>query len=90
MLRHAALEMFLSDHQTMTIFFILLHHAHTFDIRIYLDIGTGKSRPLINIMAKSQELGREWCVVLVDAYIFTGENCTTAFKGKGKVTPLKN
>ena len=69
------------------IFFILLIHAH--DLTIYLDTGTGKHRSLINISELAAEFGKEWCSTLLGLYVFTGEDCTSAFKGKGKVTPLK-
>ena len=39
--------------------------------------------------ALSDEMGKDWCVVLLSFYVFTGEDCTIAFKGKGKVTPMK-
>ena len=71
------------------IFFILLHHCHKFKINIYIDIGTGKHRKLVDITQLGHELGPEWCEALLGLYIFTGEDCTSAFKGKGKVNPLK-
>ena len=71
------------------IFFILLLHAHDLEITIYVDIGTGKKRRLINISELASTLGKEWCTTLLGFYVFTGEDCTSAFKGKGKVTPLK-
>ena len=39
------------------IFFILLFHAHHFNIIIYLDIGMGKYWRLINMSALSDEMG---------------------------------
>ena len=30
-----------------------------------------------------------WCTTLLAFHVFTGEDCTSAFKGKGKVAPLK-
>ena len=71
------------------IFFILLFHAHDFNIEIFLDIGSGKNRQLINVTMKAKNLGKEWCSALMGIYVFTGEDCTSAFKGKGKVNPLK-
>lgn len=71
------------------IFFILLHHAHDLDITVYIDIGTGKHRKLICITEIANEHGRDWCRTLLGFYVFTGEDCTSAFKGKGKVSPLK-
>ena len=71
------------------IFFILLHHANDRKIIIYVDIGTGKKRRLINVSELAVNFGREWCSTLLGFYVFTGEDCTSAFKGKGKVRPLK-
>ena len=39
--------------------------------------------------ALSEETGKDWCDVLLSFYVFTGEDCTSAFKGKCKVAPLK-
>ena len=71
------------------IFFILLYHAHTIDLTIYLDTGSGKHRQLINISELAESLGEEYCSTLLGYYVFSGEDCTSAFKGKGKVAPLK-
>ena len=71
------------------IFFILLHHSHSIKLAIYLDTGTGKHRRLINVTELGESLGREYCSTLLGFYVYSGEDCTSAFKGKGKVTPLK-
>ena len=34
-------------------------------------------------------LGESYCKTLLGFYVFTGEDCTSSFKGKGKVAPLK-
>ena len=54
-----------------------------------MDIGKGKKRRLVNVSELASTLGKEWCTTLLGFYVFTGENCASAFKGKGKVTPLK-
>lgn len=71
------------------IFVILLHHAHTISLTVYVDIGTGKHRQLINVTELATSLGQPYCSTLLGFYVFTGEDCTSAFKGKGKVAPLK-
>ena len=71
------------------IFFILLHHSHKINITIYKDIGTGKNRRLTDVTKFGESLGMEYCSTLLGFYVFTGEDCTSAFKGKGKVAPLK-
>ena len=59
------------------------------DITIYLHTGRGKKRQSINVSEKTNEFGKEWCKILLGIYVFTGEDCVSAFKGKCKVTPLK-
>ena len=71
------------------IFVILLHHANTLDLTVHLDTGVGKQRKLINVSELAAELGEDYCETLLGFYVFTGEDCTSAFKGKGKVGPLK-
>ena len=71
------------------IFFILLHHTPKISLTIYLDIGTGKHRQLINISELAESKGAEYCTTLLGLYVFTGEDVTSSFKGKGKVGPLK-
>ena len=71
------------------IFFILLHHCNDLDITIYGDIGKGRQRRVINITELGRSLGRQWCEILLALYVFTGEDCTGAFPGKGKIKPLQ-
>lgn len=70
-------------------FFILLAFASSLAIIIYLDTGTGKGRQLVNVSVIADEIGEEWCQALLALYIFTGDNVNSAFKGKGKLVPLK-
>ena len=71
------------------IFFILLHQANAIPLTIFLDIGSGKHRQLINLSEFAESKGDEYCSTLLGLYVFTGEDVTSAFVGKGKVTPLK-
>ena len=71
------------------IFFILLYHAHNIDLTIYLDTGSGKHRRVINVTEQAQLLGEPYCAALLGLYVWTGEDATSAFKGKGKVGPMK-
>lgn len=52
------------------VFFLLLCHAHDFTIIIYLDIGTGKHRKLVNITELANDLGEEWCSTLLGFHVF--------------------
>uniref|UniRef100_UPI00358EA075 uncharacterized protein isoform X2 n=1 Tax=Myxine glutinosa TaxID=7769 RepID=UPI00358EA075 len=71
------------------ILMILLYHTSRINLSIYLDHGSGKHRTLINVTELSESLGPDYCSTLLGFYVFTGEDCTSAFKGKGKVNPLK-
>lgn len=71
------------------IFFILLYHSHFINLTVYLDTGTGKHRRIINVTELGKTLKKDYCNALLGFYVFSGEDCTSAFKGKGKVTPLK-
>ena len=55
-----------------------------------MDVGTRKKWRLVNVSELASTLGKEWCRTLLEFYLFTGEDCTSAFEGKGKVTSLKN
>lgn len=71
------------------LFFLLLYHAMSIRLTIILDIGVGKHRQLVDVSELSESLGQEYCSTLLGYYVFSGEDCTSAFKGKGKVQPLK-
>ncbi|KAK7103627.1 hypothetical protein V1264_018493 [Littorina saxatilis] len=71
------------------IFVILLHHAHEIKLNVYPDTGSGKHRRLINVTEFAESLGKNYCAALLGYYVWSGEDCTSAFKGKGKVGPLK-
>ena len=58
------------------------------DLTIYVDIGV-KKRQVLNVTQIAQTYGAEYCTALLGLYVFTGEDVTSAFKGKGKVRPLK-
>ena len=72
------------------LFFILLHYVLDLQpLEILLDTGMGYHRRLINISELASGFGQEFCTVLLAFYVFTGEDTNSAFKGKGKITPLK-
>ena len=68
---------------------IVMHHSDEIPIRIFLDTGTGKNRKVINVSELSQSYGAPYCTALLGLYVFTGEDATSAFKGKGKAGLLK-
>ena len=71
------------------VLFILLSYAASFDLTIFLDTGVGNKRRLIDVSAMASDLGEDYSNALLGLYIFTGEDANCAFKGKGKITPLK-
>ena len=71
------------------IFMILLYQAHAIKLTVYLDTGSGKHRQLINLSDLAVSLGENYCATLLGIYVFSGEDCTSAFKEKGKMGPLK-
>ena len=71
------------------IFFILLHHAQSIALTVFLDIGTGKHLQLVNVSKAAESLEVNYCNILLGFYAFTGEDATSAFKGKGNIGQLK-
>jgi hypothetical protein len=68
------------------IFFILLHYALELQgVTILFDTGTGNKKRLIYITKLAQEL----CTSLLGLHAFTRCDTTSAFKGIGKVKPIK-
>ena len=43
----------------------------------------------MDVTSVAHTLGHDHCTALMGIYCFTGEDCTSAFKGKGKIGPLK-
>lgn len=67
------------------IFFILLYYAKSLTVNIIFDMGDR----LININQLAEEYSQEHISALLALHAFTGADCTSAFKGKGKVRPMK-
>ena len=71
------------------IFFILLHHASKILVDLLFDTGFGNSRRLINVSELARSLGEQQSSALMVLHVLTGCDTTSAFKGKGKLTPIK-
>ena len=71
------------------VFFILLHCSGKIKSKLLLDIGSGNSRRLLNIMSMATELGQKRCTALMNLHAYTGCDTTGAFKGQGKVKWIK-
>ena len=72
------------------ILLILLYYARKFTpLVVYFDTGRGGNRRVINTTELAEDLGLSYCEALLSLHCFTGEDTNSAFKGKGKVNPLK-
>ena len=71
------------------IFFILVRHAQSIALTVFLDMGTEKHRQVVNASKAAESLGVNYCNMLLGLHAFTGEDATSAFKGKGNIGPLK-
>ena len=67
--------------------FFILYHARHIALTIYLHVGNGKQRKVVNVSEIADRNGSEYCDMMLGVYVFTGEDATSAFKGK--VGPLK-
>ena len=56
---------------------------------ILFDTGTGNKKRLIDITKLSQQYQQELCTALLSLHAFTRCDTTSAFKGIGKVKPIK-
>ena len=72
------------------VFFILLHCAASLvDMLVLFDTGSGNKQRLINVSELSAELGQDMCTALMSLHIFSGCDTTSAFRGVGKLKPIK-
>ena len=72
------------------IFVILLHYALELQgVTILFDTGTGNKKRLIDITKLAQQYQQELCTPLLGLHAFTRSDTTSAFKGIGKVKPIK-
>ena len=69
------------------IFVILLFHAKTIGLTVFLDTRTGKQ--IVNVSQMVESMGADKYKMVLGLYVFTGEDVTSSFKGKGKIGPLK-
>lgn len=72
------------------IFFILLHYALAMsDLNIMFHTGTGNKKRLIDVSEMSRSYSQQHLTALMALHAFSGCDTTSAFKGLGKVRPLK-
>ena len=66
-----------------------IHYAHSIPLTIYQDTGSGKHSQIVNVSELSESKRADYCSTMLGLYVFTRKDVTSAFKGKGKVEPLK-
>lgn len=72
------------------IFFILLHFALQLkEVVILFETGTGNKHRLINVSDIANAYGQQHCSAFLALHAYTGSDTTSAFKGIGKVKPIK-
>lgn len=72
------------------VFFILLHFAlQVKETVILFDTGTGNKQRLINVTDIARRYGQQYCTAFLSLHAYTGCDTTSAFKGIGKVKPIK-
>ena len=71
------------------IFHILLRHAHQLGIEVMFHTGTGDKRRMLSVTELAGELGAKYSDCILGLHVFMGEDTNCAFKGKGKILPLK-
>ncbi|KAG1653091.1 hypothetical protein GQR58_025810 [Nymphon striatum] len=71
------------------IFFILLHFVRSIRANIFFDTGNGNNRRLLDITKLANNFTKKRCTALLALHAFTRCDTTSAFKGIGKVKPIK-
>ena len=71
------------------IFSILLHYAYATEITIHFETGAGNKRRLIDMTELAHRYTQQHCTALMALHAFTGCDSTSAFKGIGKIKPIK-
>ena len=72
------------------IFFILLHYACQLEkATVLFDTGSGNVQRLINITEIAKTFTPKHCTALLTLHAYSGWDSTSAFKGIGKVKPIK-
>ena len=71
------------------VFILLLYHVRNIQHQVFLDIGVGNKRRLLNISKLEEMHGREQCDAVLGLHAFSGCDSTSSFVRKGKITVLK-
>ena len=71
------------------LFWILLHHSRQINVPVLFDTGHGYKKRLINITELGSHYSENLCNALLGLHAFSGCDTVSAFKGKGKIKPMK-
>ena len=71
------------------LFWILLHHSRQINVPVFFDTGHGNKKRLINITELGSHYSENLCDALLGLHAFSGCDTVSAFKGKGKIKPMK-
>ena len=71
------------------VLFIALHHASDLEVTLLFDTGSGNKKRLVNVTELARGYGRQFCSAVMALHAFTHCDTTSAFKGVGKVRPIK-
>ena len=71
------------------VFFIMLHHAANVNCELFFDTGKGNNKRLLNVSQIAKGYGQMYSSALMVLHAFTGCDSTSAFKGIGKIKPIK-
>lgn len=64
-------------------------YVHELTITVLFETGTGKKKKLINITELAEDFTGEYATFLTALHVFTKCDTASAFKGIGKVKPIK-
>lgn len=71
-------------------FFVLLHYALQIEgVTLLFYTGKGNKKRLVSVTGLAGELTQQYCSALLALHAFSGCDTASAFKGKGKLKPLK-
>ena len=71
------------------IFFIILTHIKCIESKVFFETGTGNNKKLINMTELASDFTSDYCMALTSLHAFTHCDTTSAFRGIGKIKPLK-
>ena len=72
------------------IFDILLFHAKTIGLTIFLDIGTGKHHQTVNISQMAESTSADKCKMVLGLNMFTGRMLQVPSRERARLDPLRS